>query len=90
MEHWSPHHCSRLFSAVALRCCSFVVLLCGDSSAAVCGFCSPLLFATTETLFVFSGSVEEQFPKLLLDGGKTAASPKGHAADAIGKVQQKN
>ena len=36
--------------------------------------------------FVFSGRVEEQFSKLLLNGGKAASSPKGHATDAIGKV----
>ena len=46
------------------------------------------VFVTVGTLFSSSGSVEEQFPKLLLNGGKAASSPKGHAADAVGKVQQ--
>ena len=73
-----------------LFCCCFyfVVLRFGESSDAVCGFCAPLLLVTLGTIFVFSGRVEKQFPKLLLDGGKAAASPKDYAADAIGKVGQ--
>ena len=35
------------------------------------------------------GIIEEQFPKLLLDGREAATSPKGHAADAVGKVGQR-
>ena len=32
------------------------------------------------------GIIEEQFPKLLLDGGKAAPSLQGYEADATGKV----
>ena len=41
---------------------------------------------TLWTVCVSLGSFEEQFPKLLLDGGKVAASLKSDEADAIGKV----
>ena len=44
------------------------------------------MFVTVGTLFSSSGRVEEQFPKLLLDGGKAAASLKDYEADATGKV----
>ena len=35
------------------------------------------------------GIIEEQFPKLLLDGREAATPSKGHAADAVGKVGQR-
>ena len=35
------------------------------------------------------GIIEEQFPKLLLDGGEAATPPKGHETDAVGKVGQR-
>ena len=44
---------------------------------------------TSQAGFESLGIIEEQFPKLLLDGREAAASPKGHAADAVGKVGQR-
>ena len=46
----------------------------------------PTFVSKFETVFVCLGSFEEQFPKLLLDGGKVAAPLKSDEADAIGKV----
>ena len=76
-----------LLLSLVFYCVCFVVLRFGESYDAVCGVCALLLLVTLGTIFVFSGSVEKHFPKLLLDGGKTATSPKDYATDAIGKVR---
>ena len=44
---------------------------------------------TSQAGFESLGIIEEQFPKLLLDGREAATSPKGHATDAVGKVGQR-
>ena len=60
-----------------------------ESAVALCGLL-PLwrkdMCLTLQAGFESLGIIEEQFPKLLLDGGKAAASLKGYEADATGKV----
>ena len=56
-----------------------------ESAVALCGL---LLYMclTLQAGFESLGIIEEQFPKLLLNGGEAAAPPEGHETDAVGKV----